>query len=108
MSVYNFPNSGGLKENKDHDLFTTAADVAPGASGAFTRNVLLGVAQKFKTNTYDVGVNQTGGGPYAFEDVDFRGYPLTGGEFYIRFTNNTGVLIPAGTVFELSYRALGI
>lgn len=106
MAVYNFPNSGGLKLNKDHASFTVAADVQPGAVGTFTANVLLALAQQFTTVNYSAWANQTGGGPY--QDVDIECYPLTGGTFEMRFTNNTGAVIPANTVLNISYAALGI
>jgi hypothetical protein len=98
---------GGGKLCHDHGTFTTAKDCQPGAVGAFTTNVPLAMAEQFSNTNYSAWANLCGG-TYTIQDVSIDCYPLTGLSFEMRFTNKTGAVIPAGTVFVIAYAALGI
>ena len=107
MAIYNFPNTGGLKLQKDHLAFTTAADCVAGAVGQFTNGtVQLSLAGQYTTETYSVWACQTGG--TGTDGVQIDGYPLSTTAFKLFFVNGSGATIPANTVIEVSFATLGI
>jgi hypothetical protein len=106
MSTYTFPNSGGLKLNKDHITPTTAADCAPGAVGEFTTTVALPPVAQYTTETYSVWACQTGG--TGTDGVEIDGYPISRFAFKLFFVNNSGATIPGNTAIEISFATLGI